>query len=40
MHNLKIEIYLKLFKADKYRYIKSQEDFKEFLENFVPEFKI
>ncbi len=35
-----IEIYLKLFKADKYRHIKSQEDFKEFLENFVPEFKI
>ena len=35
-----IEIYLKLFRADKYRYIKSQEDFKEFLENFVPEFKI
>ena len=35
-----IEIYLKLFEADKYRYIKSQEDFKEFLENFIPEFKI
>jgi thioredoxin-related protein len=35
-----IEIYLKLFKDNKFQSIKSQEDFKKFLENFVPEFKI
>ena len=35
-----IEIYLKLFKDEKYKDIKSQEDFKKFMDGFTSEFKI
>ena len=35
-----IEIYLKLFKDEKYKDIKSQEDFKKFMDSFDSEFKI
>ena len=35
-----IEIYLKLFKDEKYKDIKSQEDFKKFMDSFTSEFKI
>lgn len=33
-----LELYLKLFKDDKYKQIKSQEDFTTYYENFVPMF--
>ena len=35
-----IEIYLKLFKDEKYKDIKSQEDFKKFMDGFTSEFKL
>ena len=35
-----IEIYLNLFSNDAYTEIKSQEDFKKFVENFESQFKI
>jgi thioredoxin-related protein len=35
-----IEIYLNLFSNDAYTEIKSQEDFKKFIENFESQFKI
>ena len=34
-----IELYLKIFKDDAYKNIKSQEDFNKFYETFKPEFK-
>ena len=34
-----IEIYLNLFRDEKYLQIKSQDDFKEFLNNFKSKFK-
>ena len=34
-----LELYLKIFKDDVYKNIKSQEDFNKFYESFKPEFK-
>jgi hypothetical protein len=34
-----IELYLKLFGEDKYKQLKSQEDFNAYSKAFVPQFK-